>query len=204
MHTAYKFDSVPTGQTEYFSPVWMIGGFAAAPSLDIRTFSFRRKRNLKRKISWQCALIGRTPEWVWRNTESFVFAFSSCKLSWPPQVRASDLCRDRLVDVVRTAERFAPSYNKFLIQGAADYCSRVLSRLNEVREPEKSLLNRIRRFASQVEALCSQYADQYAASFPLLDLQVIEDRFELIQGESARLGVLPLLRNIPTAELVDR
>ena len=137
------------------------------------------------------------------NTD-FLLALPSHTIVWapPPQLRASDLCRDRLLGIIRTSMRFPESYNKILLQGVADYCITVLSRLDENREPHKQFLARVRRFTSQVESLCSQFTDQYSDSFALLELRVVEDKFDMIQAESARLGILATLRDIPTAELV--
>jgi hypothetical protein len=119
-------------------------------------------------------------------------------------VRLGELCAYRLDKLVASVELFPSSYNKLLLQGSADYCRRVLGGLNEGREEYRGLIDQIRAFTRQLEKLRDQFSGRYAEAFALLDLQIVEDRFELVQSESARLGVLPHLRDIPTAELVDR
>jgi len=161
-------------------------------------------------FDWGVSVTGRVPERIWKNTEPIIIAYSTvCAAvnvqarSFNPQVRAAELCADRLREVMRITERFAPSYNQILLQGAASYCLRVLSRLDEKKdEPSKQLLARIRKFTNQVESICDQYEKRYEASFSLLNLQVLEDQFDMIQAESAKLRLLPLLRDIPTKELV--
>lgn len=98
--------------------------------------------------------------------------------------------------------RLPESYNKALLQGVADYCATVVSRLDEGRVADRQLLNQVRRLTSQIESLRSQFADQYSGTFALLDLRVIEDKFDMVQAESARLGVLPTLTDMPTADLI--
>lgn len=119
-------------------------------------------------------------------------------------LRASDLCRDRLMKLVQIVERFPSSYNKILVQGVADYCARVLVELNENDAAHRPLFSQVRTLTKQLVALCDQYRKEYPGSFWRLDLQMIEDRFELVQVEAARLGVLPRLSDMPTRELVQR
>ena len=134
------------------------------------------------------------------NWNSTVFAQPNVERS----LRASDLCRDRLLKLVQIVERFPSSYNKILIQGVADYCARVLAELNENNATHLPLFSQVRALTTQLVALCDQYRKEYPGSLWRLDLQMIEDRFELVQVEAARLGVLRRLSDIPTRELVQR
>ena len=161
------------------------------------------KSQWRKAFRWHCSLVGRVPERALNNTH-FLLTVPSHRFVWAPQpqVRASDLCRDRLSAVVRGSARLPDSYNKILLQGVADYCATAVSRVDEARESHRLFLNQVRKFTSQIESLCAQFTDHFSSSFALLDLRVIEDKFDLIQAESARLGILPHLRDIPTADLV--
>lgn len=193
----------PLGDGSFLSGQMTLG-FADATNLQGCLIRVRPRKHWKRAFAWHCSLAGRAPERALRNTDTFVLNLCSYRLACarPPQLRASDLCRDRLLGIIRAAARLPESYNKILIQGVADYCSTLVCKLDDKQEAEKQLLNQVRRFTSELEALCSQFTGQYSGSFALLDLRVIEDKFDMIQSESAHLGTLPALRDIPTADLV--
>ncbi|MCI0417831.1 MAG: hypothetical protein L0312_01195 [Acidobacteria bacterium] len=99
-------------------------------------------------------------------------------------------------------EQFPASYNRFLIQGAMDYCCRVLARLEVQQEPHQALLNEVRRFVTGLEALCRQYSGEVSTSFARLDLRMIEDRFELIQDKASQLAIFPRLRDASLQQLL--
>lgn len=164
------------------------------------------KEPVKAAVKWDCFLAGRVPAKAWTNTEAIEDNLVRLALDFDTraQVQASDLCHERLRTLINVAERFPVSYNRTLVQGVADYCDRILSTIDEGQENQRQLLNKVRKFASDLEILCTQYLSPYSENFSLLDLQVFEDRFELIQDDSARLGLVPHLREIPAADLVQR
>ncbi len=142
---------------------------------------------------------------LWHTgAEVFVMhsAFLTSRIQEPAQLNATDLCRERLSRVIHAYEAFPASYNQMLVQGAADYCNRVLARLDEGQSAHRELLAQIRKFATQLEALYRQYVTDEASSFALLDLHLVEDRFELIQARSADSGILAPLRELPISRLL--
>lgn len=178
----------------YGSPVNLQESFRAVGSFRC---AFRRQLNWGQHVeTWGTSKSHFTVLTVGAQVSAF---------SAPSTLRASDLCRDRLLSIIRAFERFPVSYNKILVQGAADYCARALSNLDEGNDGHARLLNQIRRFTTQIWALYTQYRKRTEhGTFSLLDLQMIEDKFELIQSESSKLRVLPKLRDMRTDELVDR
>lgn len=120
----------------------------------------------------------------------------------PREVNAGELCRYRAERMIEQYAGFPASYNQVLLQGALDYCGRVLVRLDERQEFHRALLGDIRKFVNRAEALYRQYANDLSSSFGRLDLRMVEDRFELIQSRSARLGIFPRLREVPIRQLL--
>jgi hypothetical protein len=142
---------------------------------------------------------------VWGGSGSQNTGVGSIQLLESPsqvQISARDLCRERLTRVITLCERLPESYNKFLVQGSGRYSSRILSRIDENRDDSKRLFSDIRKFASELESLCRQYVRDFASTFALLDLAILEDRFELIQAKSARIGLFPRLEDAPVADLL--
>lgn len=118
-------------------------------------------------------------------------------------VGAGDLCRDRISRLIEAFESAPTSYNQILVQGALDYCQRVISRLGESHEVQRDLLRKIQDFVSLVEGVRSQQLGGGPSTLSLIDLQLVEDKFELLQKKAAELNILPMLDEIPTAELLN-
>jgi hypothetical protein len=118
-----------------------------------------------------------------------------------PQLRAGEICALRAQRLMRSVQEFSPSYNQLLLMGSADYCVRVLNRLDENLADHKKLLRDIREFVSLLEDLARQYEGDASSSFGLLNLRAIEDRFELLQEDASRLGVFPRLQEATLAQL---
>ena len=118
-------------------------------------------------------------------------------------VNAKDLCEDRIARIIEEFDSVPTSYNQILAQGALDYCRRVVSKLDERDELQRGLLRDIQKFVSQIEGLKPQRLSGAPSTFSLIDLQLIEDRFELLQEKAAELNILQVLGEIPTAELLN-
>ena len=93
---------------------------------------------------------------------------------------------------------FPTSYNQMLVMGILAYCIKLLSR------PEASTLSKLNQsikiVIDKIGSLYSQYYDN-PDSFPLLDLQMLEDKFELLQERSKTQNLLPDLDNIEILDL---
>lgn len=118
-------------------------------------------------------------------------------------VGAGDLCKERISRLIDAFDDVPTSYNQMLVQGALDYCKRGISRLDEHNEAHLALLRKIQEFVSLVEGLQRQQLVGTPSTFSLIDLQLVEDKFELIQKKAAELNVLQVLGDIPTAELLN-
>src|ERR1700730_7740801 len=63
-------------------------------------------RCVKTAVKWNCSLAGRSMDRIWDNTETIEDRLIGCTFSYFGRVvelKASDLCRDRLRKVVRIA-----------------------------------------------------------------------------------------------------
>jgi len=121
-----------------------------------------------------------------------------------PHVPVAALCRQRALRALDRFQIFPQSYNQILVRGVLDYCQGVLGGMADGNAAQASLLLQIRRLTDQIEALWRQFAGQQSVnSFALLDLAGIEDKFQLLQDEAAKVGVARL-DQIPTAALIER
>jgi hypothetical protein len=172
-------------------------------------FKFRPsvvRNHLRLHVNRQCRFSGESFDRIWSHTDRLFGATVSVFLGARPggQVKVSQLCSDRLRRVLRAAEGLPDSYNKLLIQASAEYCLRVLQSVREDDLEHVQLVTEIRKLASHQQDLLSQYTRGDAATLGLLNLQLTEDRFIVIQEKSERLGLLPRLSEIPVDQLMRR
>jgi len=98
------------------------------------------------------------------------------------------------------------SYNQMLISGSLRYCWQVLKRLR-AQPPAHELLRRIERYIEIVADLLRTQLDGITARsstpFSRLDLQIIEDKFGLIERDASDLGILPRLDDMTIEDFLD-
>lgn len=98
---------------------------------------------------------------------------------------------------------FPTSYNHVLVTGALGYCIKMFGRMlvSPALDFNAQFVETVRNFVSDVESLYLQYGIEDSGAFALLDLQMLEDRFDLIQKKSEGLGFLPSIDNLKPADI---
>lgn len=86
---------------------------------------------------------------------------------------------------------FPISYNQVIVTGISAYCIELLPKLN-FSSPDQ-LGQHVNSILIRIQNLYFQQSYSGLDSFALIDLQVLEDKFELIQKKSKELNLLPEL-----------
>ena len=93
------------------------------------------------------------------------------------------------------------SYNQLLLAGSLDYCRSAISKLRtshaDVRE---EVSKAIRSYYSLCLGICEQYREA-KTTLRRLNLQLAQDRFDLLQETCAKYGVYPRLEELDVADI---
>lgn len=88
------------------------------------------------------------------------------------------------------------SYNQLLLSGSLDYCRSVIKKLRDTSpEVQDSILSQIRSYYSQCYGILQQYQEA-KTTVRRLNLQSLQDKFELLQEACASAAVYPRLEDL--------
>lgn len=171
--------------------------WAALPSITEKVMSYLTYVNETRAFAAEGAAL----EWVLSSSSKSVRPY----LTDVSETRTLDEKATALqVQVCATYDVFhvwPGSYNQLFLSGSLDYCRSAVRKLkgHPVNVQEK-IMSEIRRYHRQCSDIARQY-HAYKASIRRLDLQSMEDRFELLQQLCADMGVYPRLEDLDLTDI---
>ena len=122
--------------------------------------------------------------------------------------------KDGIIEIETIIDRFDKfpiSYNQVLLRGSLRYCSNALKKLVSLRISDDPIFGKIESFVNHSKGLLEvchknhltekSVQDEYPkVSLANLDLQLFEDRFEMIEKDCREKGILPPLQNLVVEE----
>lgn len=139
----------------------------------------------------------------WEGTPVTKFG-SLCLLGvskgWKPGEKLETL-RIQMRELYDEFLKWPGSYNQLLLTGSLDYCRSALNKLRESPvEVQDAVMSQVRSYYSQCYGISQQYQDA-KSTLRRLNLQSLQDKFELLQEACASAHVYPRLEDLDPAEI---
>jgi len=109
----------------------------------------------------------------------------------PEAIRDSKTCISNIESIIQGINQLPVCYNQMMLKGALQYCLLALRKLYNMHG--QSIIDKCCDYVHQVERLYNEQNQCGSSSFMRLNLQQIEGKFELIEIECERIGLLPKL-----------
>ncbi|MEI8015291.1 MAG: hypothetical protein WCH20_10700 [Nitrospira sp.] len=139
----------------------------------------------------------------WEGPEVTKFGslcLSDASKSWTPEERLETL-RIQMRELFDEFLKWPGSYNQLLLSGSLDYCRSAINKLkNSPVDVQDKLISQIRSYYNQCYGLSKQY-QQTKSTIRRLNLQSLQDRFELLQEACASVHVYPRLEDLDLADI---
>jgi hypothetical protein len=123
-----------------------------------------------------------------------LFSYFSPLTQWLPV--SSKRLKDDLLSLINCFAAFPVSYNHVLVRGIMAYCVRLLKRFPDADHTPRHILDILVDIHRQISALYSQNRP-VPSGFALLDLRLLEDRFDILQRKCAAGDILAPLDETP-------
>lgn len=138
----------------------------------------------------------------WEGTPVTKFGnlhLSDVSIAWKPGEKLETL-RIQVRELYDEFLKWPGSYNQLLLSGSLDYCRSAMNKLrkNPV-DVQDRVMSQIRSYYSQCYGISQQYQEA-RSTVRRLDLQSLQDKFELLQEACASAHVYPRLEDL---DLVD-
>ena len=148
--------------------------------------------------SCQGVVIGR-----WEGTPVTKFGnlqLSDVSIAWKPGEKLEAL-RIQVRELYDEFLKWPGSYNQLLLSGSLDYCRSAINKLrkNPV-EVQDRVMSQIRSYYSQCYGISQQYQEA-RSTLRRLNLQSLQDKFELLQEACSSAHVYPRLEDLDPADI---
>lgn len=125
---------------------------------------------------------------------------SDVSKDWTPGEKLGAL-RIQVRELYNEFLKWPGSYNQLLLSGSLDYCRSAIKKLRASSpEVQDSILPKIRSYYSQCYGISQQYREA-KTTVRRLNLQFLQDKFELLQEACASAFVYPRLEDLDPADI---